>query len=409
MSNNLEGVHPGSICLKKTMKEFLTKTSTPVYLPMFTDLYFPELFTDQYILIYSGYYSGLTNKKSILNCDIPKLAEYIKSKYIPGTKIIFDNLHEGGVDIVVDQIHQVVKLLDISPTEYYYLTGALNASEIYEAMCIRLDESVRINIGVASVWDNAIKSSPIIGTPEYSIKQKSKIAVCFNRVTRLHRLVLTCMLINADLIDKFYYSFFLNYSHGTSNWLYENMIAGYKYDLDNADWFDNIVSICDANKSMFPLRLNIDSTYNKNFLDNDDVKYFEDSYLSLVTETFFFDCSRPNQRIRNEDTIFLSEKTFKPIAMKHPFIIASRPKTLEYIRKMGYKTFSPLIDELYDLVDDDYARIKMIVEEFKRLSQNTPEQWIEWQKNVKEIVEHNYNIFINTKTTDNTEIYYATN
>jgi hypothetical protein len=293
--------------------------------------------------------------------------------------------------------------------QYYYLTGALNASEIYEAMCTRLDESFRINIGVASVWDNAIRLSPIIGTPEYSIKQKSKISVCFNRVTRLHRLVLTCMLINANLIDKFYYSFFLNYSHGNSDWAYKHMIEGYKYILDNVDWFDDIVSICDANKSMFPLKLNIDSTHNKNFLDNDDIKYFEDSYFSLVSETFFFDYNKNEQRNRNEDAIFLSEKTFKPIAMKHPFIIVSRPKTLSYLRGMGYKTFSPFINESYDDIEDDYTRLYVIVTEIKRLANQTPEQWIDWQKGIRDIVEHNYNIFINTKTTDNTEIYYAKN
>jgi hypothetical protein len=413
MSNNLRGVHPGSISTnKKTLKEFLTKTEPSLvvsYMSLLTDRYFPELFTGDFILIYAGYYSGLPNNKTILNCDIPNLAEYIAAKYIPGTKIIFDNLHEGGVDIVLDQIHQVVKLLDIDPKQYYYLTGALNANELYESMCVRLNEPFKINIGVASVWDEAVKFSPVTVVPEYHVCVKSKLAVCFNRVIRLHRLVLACMLIDEGLLDRFYYSLFLNNAHGLDYWPYESMIHTFETQVENVEWFKRIVETCNKHKSIFPLRLNIDSTYNKNFLDNDDMIYFQDSYLSLVTETFFFDLNREENKLRNDDAIFLSEKTFKPIAMKHPFITVARPHTLAKLKSMGYKTFSPYINESYDDIDDDYTRLVMIVEEIKRLDRLTPDQWIQWQTNVKDIVDHNYLNFMNTQPTDNTKVYYAKN
>ena len=417
MSDELQAMHPGSLSRGPkssgkihTLKEFLSiysESNEIKYMTSYAKKYFPGLFQDPYILVYAGYVpcSGIPNNNTILNCDLSLLTQYIKDNYVCGMRIIFDTLYEGSVDIVIDRIHQIAKLTGIPANQYYYLTGAINAAEIYEKMCDRLHEHMRVNIGIAPVWEMSVKFYPTVGIPVFDVREKSKLMLCFNRVTRLHRLILVCLFIKEKIIDRSYYSFFLNYTHGDASWEYDNMLNTARYHVNHAAWFDEIVKICDSNRSVFPLKLNIESTYNKNFLDSDDCRYYEDSYFSLVTETFFFD--KYVDRLKDEDAIFFSEKTFKPIAMKHPFIIASRPHMLVHLRKMGYKTFSPFINESYDTIEDNYDRILAIVKEVVRLNNQTTEQWIEWQNNIKNIIEHNYENFMNTTYTANSRIYYA--
>ena len=62
-----------------------------------------------------------------------------------------------------------------------------------------------------------------------------------------------------------------------------------------------------------------------------------DCFLNIVTETLF-----------NADSIFLSEKTYKPIYMCQPFIIFGNPNSLKKLKELGYKTFDKWWDESYD-------------------------------------------------------------
>jgi hypothetical protein len=95
--------------------------------------------------------------------------------------------------------------------------------------------------------------------------------------------------------------------------------------------------------------------------------------------------------------VFLSEKIYKPLAYKHPFLLVGYPGTLNYLKKLGYRTFHPHINEHYDSIQDDLERMDAIVSEVERLCNQTPEQWQEWQYNVAPIVEHNFEWFLEDK------------
>lgn len=82
---------------------------------------------------------------------------------------------------------------------------------------------------------------------------------------------------------------------------------------------------------------------------------FEDSYFSLVTETNFF---LPYS--------FRTEKIYKPIKVGHPFIAVANYGFYRDLRNLGFKTFNHLIDESFDLIennDDRLTRIADIVED----------------------------------------------
>jgi alpha/beta superfamily hydrolase len=89
--------------------------------------------------------------------------------------------------------------------------------------------------------------------------------------------------------------------------------------------------------------------------------------------------------------------------MMHPFVLMSKPNSLKELHKMGYKTFSPFINESYDSIENDNDRFAAIWLEISCLNNKSAEEWIEWQQNVKEIVEYNHNHFFTTQNHTITE------
>ena len=51
----------------------------------------------------------------------------------------------------------------------------------------------------------------------------------------------------------------------------------------------------------------------------------------------------------------------------HPFIVYGSPFTLKSLRELGFKTFSPFIDESYDETISPFRRMQKITKEIKRL------------------------------------------
>jgi hypothetical protein len=75
-----------------------------------------------------------------------------------------------------------------------------------------------------------------------------------------------------------------------------------------------------------------------------------DTYFSLVTETVF-----------DYPYSFRTEKIAKPLAIGHPWIVASGTGFYRDMRNLGFKTFDSLIDESFDLIDNSQDRMDRIV------------------------------------------------
>jgi hypothetical protein len=392
-------IHPG--CMNQYITYILNKTRNRDIIISsinFSD-FIPNFDAEHDVLIYAGYCKY--NEENIITLPSKYLSNFLKKRVKANTNIIFDNSMEGGVDDVIDRIYAALMLVpEINPKNIYYVTGAINSLECYKKFCnvnnIPLDK--QINVISVSYWERHMKDTTSCLYPNFNIGIKEKIFLCFNRVMRPHRILLVSKFIQHELLEKSYFSFFplLSHSHKMRPSM-EYTLPVLKYSIpDNPEIYDEVETIMKENESLFPLRLNIDYTFNKNWLDMDDFYLYENSYLSIVTETFFFDNMRDpnssNNTIRNLYSVFFTEKIFKPIAMKHPFIVFSRPNTLLELHKKGYKSFVPFINEDYDSIEDNITRFNFLLDEIIRLSKLTDQEWIEWQKNIQHIVEHNYDI-----------------
>lgn len=93
--------------------------------------------------------------------------------------------------------------------------------------------------------------------------------------------------------------------------------------------------------------------------------------------------------------MFLTEKTFKPILFKKPFIIVGQPGILYHLQQNGYKTFNTLWDESYDSTADPKARFDKITDLLLHLSQLDDTSFNILLRKTSDIVDHNFNHFMN--------------
>jgi len=314
---------------------------------------------------------------------IETIAECIALAYLSGkTTFIFDNagesLFSGAGNNSVYKIDRIVKHLTLPNVNYILLVSGYN--DVEEFNCIKQTQAISNNLSVLSAfyWEFSFKLNNSMTYIRHSgciDKPKIKKFLCFNRRPSKHRIELLDKLIEYNLLDKAFYSF--------SKFMPKNIP-----DIDKA--YPNIAKY---NKD-FPLLLNeVPGVTEYTKLELDDVKYFEQSIFSIVTETQYNTVG-----VTGGIPIFLTEKIFKCIIMQHPFIVVSTPGYLKVLRSRGYKTFHPYINEEYDSVSDSEQRLELIIDEVKRLCSMDDEEQVKWNNKVQPILAFNKNILYNQKT-----------
>jgi hypothetical protein len=113
------------------------------------------------------------------------------------------------------------------------------------------------------------------------------------------------------------------------------------------------------------------------------LKYYSDIFVDVVHETF----------VRG-NVCFATEKSWRPIIARRPFITMAGRHHLANLRRLGFRTFNNIWDEGYD----DYGmqwRVHEILRLLETISQWTPLQLEEKLKEMQPILDHNYNVFMN--------------
>lgn len=109
-----------------------------------------------------------------------------------------------------------------------------------------------------------------------------------------------------------------------------------------------------------------------------DPEDFVTNEISVILETVF-----------DDSRIHLTEKTLRPIACGHPFILAAGPGALAYIRDYGFKTFAPWIDESYDQETNSLKRLEKIVTAMKKIHKLQGLEREKFMSEIKRIAEFN--------------------
>ena len=117
-------------------------------------------------------------------------------------------------------------------------------------------------------------------------------------------------------------------------------------------------------------------------LSSASADYTSDDYVSCAVEVVL-------ETLFDDTRLHLTEKTLRPIACGKPFILASTPGSLEYLRSYGFKTFSPWIDESYDHIANPQERLAAIIEQMRSLSALPMHEKIQLWINLHSIAEYN--------------------
>ena len=86
--------------------------------------------------------------------------------------------------------------------------------------------------------------------------------------------------------------------------------------------------------------------------------------------------------------------------------MVNKPGAIAELKKLGFKTFSPFINEEYDNIKDDAERMEFIYSEIMRLNSLSFEELNEWYKSIFEILIYNRDLlfeYANSKDTIESE------
>jgi hypothetical protein len=348
------------------------------------------------ILFTPEWYSIRCNAGAVV---VPTLddADYIVADIISDprkTKVVFDAAGDGFT-VHFDTFSTIARIIiertNILEENIIILCGSQCTEETFNSYKNYKKERGWIpKLCVTNTWE--LKSSDQIRSQPNKYNDfnttpriKPKLLLCYNRGYRLHRWYVIYELIKNSLLSR---SFVSVYHTLDDLHIPHDQEVEYKQYTGVTD---EVIKTLYENKELFPINLSL-TDFNDvglhHYTPIKDLEYFNNSYFSLITETVYYD--RPLNGCGHIPTQFLTEKTFKVIAAKHPFILVQRPRILKSLRNIGYRTFHPYINEEYDTIDNNADRLKAIMEEVKRLSSFTDEQWLEFQTNVEPIVKHNF-------------------
>ena len=232
---------------------------------------------------------------------------------------------------------------------------------------------------------------------------REKYFLSYNRVIREYRLALIAMIYEMGLDDKGIISLGAEKVDSAFGGVWPNKISDFIEDKKQ----NEIVS--DAVKKIKPLYpIDADGDIDANWIYDAKGRViggmvgqwsnfshqYKRIYFNIVTESCYY-----------EDCIYMSEKIFKPISNLVPFIIVSNPFFLVKLKELGFKTFSPWIDESYDNEVDNDKRFFMILDEIKRLCSMTKEEIHKWYYEMEDILIYNQDHFANYKKQDHVNIW----
>ena len=193
-----------------------------------------------------------------------------------------------------------------------------------------------------------------------NLVNKKKFLCLMNVCQRPHRQILYFYLKKYNLANKGLLSY-----RWTDDYIVNNLETFDLYNFDDSNY--------EAFRVVAQIRKDIHNP--PLHLQDSPLWYYENTEFSLVSETFVVDTVR-----------FITEKTYKPLIMGHPFLIYGTPKILQYLKNRGYETFPNIFDESYDDCSCLKTKTKLILDNLKNYNNVfTPE--------TKEKLKHNQNHF----------------
>ena len=285
-------------------------------------------------------------------------------------------------------ISQVVDMYKLNPNTTFYGNSAINIKEIHE----RTEYKNFKTMYLANFQEDTMTELyEELKDLDVTYDNKTNLFSCLNNAPKPHRALLLGALPNTQ--DSLI-------STPTVDWqeLYSNTI---KFLLQQsqrkqitAQDFEIGLEYLQNLKQWYPQTIDKrtdDVVHMKQVsADNKFVQKLLDCDFQLITETF------------SDHTLVLTEKIFKAIIMKQPFIILGPNRIYKFLQERGYKTFDHLLGlntwkgtSNYDSETNIIKKIQFLITHLETLSmyKDNPTQWKEIEQKNKADAEYNYEVF----------------
>lgn len=94
-----------------------------------------------------------------------------------------------------------------------------------------------------------------------------------------------------------------------------------------------------------------------------------------------------------DDRVHLTEKVLRAIACGKPFMLASGANSLDFLKRYGFETFHPFINEYYDNETDPVLRLNKLLDEMQRIAEQSDAVKHATIQTINDIAWHNQQVF----------------
>ena len=278
-------------------------------------------------------------------------------------------------------------LFNLEPTRIFRNSAYFNIIDQLEKNNIKEEDVVWLTCNKYMTQDPRIKAKFIHF--DFFLEQQKVLENKFLRLTEIkhrylsmaqgvprhHRYAMTYQLYKNNLLEhgavscSAYENFHYNTRPGTTD--------EYMSKLENFEQ-----TVFDSFKQSLPHT--IDNQINIHQVGNDESHLFENVFVNLVNETH-----------QPDNTVFITEKTYRSINYCRPFIINGDTGSLQYLKEMGFKTFDKCWDESYDTEKNDHEKINKITKIIQHICGLDHARLMTLYESMLPVLEHNYNVLKN--------------
>lgn len=330
----------------------------------------------------SGKYFFIVPIANIFNCE-DKIQEAKNNKDV---YVLFSDVLEGYALRYFPDLYECTQKYDCI-NKIYFATGLYQAEAEYNRWLREKKLKKTFQVFYYPEWYHRVYDNyydqPLDNIP-YT---KDYVYCCLNNRPRAHRMQTVAYLNHLNLLrpnigkvsclDN-------HYEKDTNKLTPEQLLFPYSHNY--SDKHKQILKT-QQTELWKKLPLNIDTEdFSAGCRPHDyNPGIYNDCFFNIVTETHYHTVHQKHYHI------FLSEKMWKPIVCKQAFIVIGPKNTLQYLKKLGFKTFSCIINESYDS-EDESTRLFSAIDALNEAQQKY--SVAEMNSMTKQIRKHNLKHFI---------------
>lgn len=316
-----------------------------------------------------------------------------------GGYLLIDHIVEAffGREDMVRRLHEGMEIAGLRPDRVVLLNGNLLSKQRYDLLADQMGISERAHVipyngcfwlikahNKASGSDATRIAARAQRAKEMLGRDRPKKFVTFNGKGRPHRTYVILRMIADGYKSEGFISLL---GHESSENPSEEQIAR---QISRFPESDRLLAHIPSFVESLPLAIDISRASSregskfKSMLPwmSPDPDIYDQTYFSIVLDTSFNDIG----------TLFHTPIAFKSFMNFSPFVYFGNRGGLRALREIGFRTFSPFINEEYDDIEDDNLRMSLAYAEFERLISLDRAELNRGLESLWPVLEHNYSL-----------------